>query len=213
MFARPEPDQLAFTYQRLVAGDTTAREKLVQLTFDPLIEVLRFRKEYVRDPDIIHDAVVDAIMDLLRSPQSYQATQSSLWSFLEMAARRNLADRRLSERRRYRRIARFRKNVALSSLASNKNRDKGGLVGVLVDRETSKALWRRVICVIDSMSPTEVEVFKLMISGVRATSEYTRVLGMDVVAPGEQAVAVKRVKDRVRKRLRRLLRITLPCDS
>ncbi len=203
MFAKPDSNQLASVYKRLVAGDAAAPEEMAQLTIEPLTDVLRIGKRGARDASIAYDAAVDAIMDLLRAPQKYATSLSSLWSFLEMAARRNVADRRLGERRRDGRIARLRKNVALSSSASNKNKE--GMLDQLARREASKAFWSRVKGASDSLPSAEAKILELMASGVRATPEYARVLGMVAAPLDEQALAVKRAKDRVRKRLKRRL--------
>ena len=119
-------------------------------------------------------------------------------------ARRNLANLRVSENRRAERIARFRKNVALFPPARNKYEE--GVLDRLVEHEAVEAFWRRVTSVVDPLSSTEAEVFKLMASGERATAEYARVPGVAAAPLGEQRRAVKKAKDRLRKRLRHRLR-------
>ncbi|MHB1768050.1 MAG: hypothetical protein ACYCUV_09400, partial [Phycisphaerae bacterium] len=188
-----------------------APEELAQLAFEPLIDVLRVGQWGTRDASMAHDAAVDAIMELLRSPRTYAPAQSSLWSFLEMAGRRNLANLRLSEQRRAGRVAWLRKNVALCPPARNKNKE--GVLDQLVEREATEAFWCRVNGDVDSLSAAEAQVFRLMASGVRATLEYARVLGMVTAPPGEQRCTVNRVKDRLRKRMRRRLRSIIPCDG
>src|SRR5262249_3709333 len=49
----------------------------------------------------------------------------------------------------------------------------------------------------------ERKVVGLMRAGVRGTAAFGRVLGLTGLPPEEQARAVKRVKDRIKKRLRR----------
>ncbi len=184
MFAKPDPDRLASAYRRIVAGDAAAREELAQLTLEPLAGVLGTGWGRNRDASMAHDAAVDAIMGLLRSPQSYVPARSSLWSFLEMAGRRNLADIRTSERRRSTRIGRGQKNVALRHSAPNKF--NSCLLDRLAEREASDALWCVVNNFVRSLLPAEDRVLKLMASGVRTTPEYARVLGMEATPPGEQ---------------------------
>lgn len=209
LFAKPNPDQLALVYQRLMAGNAAAREELAQLALEPLAKVLSAGWGRDQDADMAHDAAVDAIMDLIVSPCNYTPALSSLWSFLKMAGRRNLVNIRTSEKRRYARIARLQKNVALCPPA--RNTYEAG-VDRLAEREVAEVFGRRVNGVVGSLSPTEVEVFNLMASGVRATLGHARVLGIIDAPPEDQALTVKRAKDRLRKRLRRLLRSTLMAD-
>jgi hypothetical protein len=52
--------------------------------------------------------------------------------------------------------------------------------------------------------PIDRQIMLLMANGVRSTERYARVLGILALPRDEQARQVKRVKDRITKRLRRL---------
>ena len=56
---------------------------------------------------------------------------------------------------------------------------------------------------LDSLPPEEKRVLPLMQDGERHTSAYAEVLGITQLSPLEQAREVKRVKDRLKKRLER----------
>jgi hypothetical protein len=60
-----------------------------------------------------------------------------------------------------------------------------------------------LVAVRDALSEADRAVFGLIEAGVRATAPYAELLGLAGLPPDEQAVAVKRAKERVLKRFQR----------
>jgi DNA-binding CsgD family transcriptional regulator len=205
MFTKPDPEQLLSIHQRLVAGDTIAPAEFAELVIPPLAEVLRITNKDLRDENMADEASTDAVLDFVKSPQVYVHGRSSIWSFLEMAAQRNLSNLLVKERRQQGRIARF-KDVALHDPARKK--DQESPLAFLAELETTGSCRERVNAEIASLSPVEAAVFRLMSDGIRRTDEYAQALGIADKPLKEQRQKVKQVKDRLMKRLKRSLRET-----
>jgi hypothetical protein len=202
MFTKPAAERLLAVHKRLLAGDPVAPAELAYLTIAPLAEALRISSRGLRDESMAHEAATDAVLDLAKSPQSYTPGRSGVWSFLEMAAGRNLANLLLKERRQRGKISRFA-DVALHDPARKKVQDS--VLTSLAETEATGALGQKLNAKVASMSPADAFVINLMSDGVRATAEYARVLGIADRPKDEQKRAVKRVKDRLLKRLKRSL--------
>jgi hypothetical protein len=94
------------------------------------------------------------------------------------------------------------KSVALVSKSGNSIVGVGGEPGLRVPGvEILWRLWRRVCELVPDRG--ERRAFVLMLCGVRETSAYARALRISHLPWGEQCREVKRVKDRLKKRLRR----------
>ena len=205
MFTKPDPELLRSIHQRLVAGDPVAPAEFAELMVPLLAKILRIANKDLRDESMAEEAAIDAILDFVKSPQTYVSDRSSIWSFLEMAARRNLANLLVKEQRQRGRISRF-KDIALHDPARKK--DQESPLAFLAELEITATCRERVNTEIASLSPMEAKVFRLMSDGVRQTDKYVRVLGIADKPMKEQRQKVKQVKDRLMKRLKRALQET-----
>lgn len=136
------------------------------------------------------DAADRALLSFLCSPSRYEPTLGRLGAYLRMAARRDLAN--LLERER-----RARRGIPLDSVAEpadqrNMKRDE-------------EPTWDdpRLAAERAAFDPDERIAFELMLGGTRDTSAFVNSLGLAHLATDKQVVAVKRVKNRVKKRLAR----------
>ncbi len=202
MFTKPDPQRLIELHRRLIADDPVAPSEFAELTVEALTEVIRIGNHDLRDANMADEAATDAILDFLKSPKTFDPGQSSIWSFLEMAARRNLSNLVLKESRQHGKGIRY-KDVALHDPARKKVQESP--LASLTEVEATTTAHEKVDAEVASLSPTEAAVFKLMSDGVRRTADYARALGIADRPAGEQKLAVKQVKDRLMKRMKRSL--------
>ncbi|GBD14702.1 hypothetical protein HRbin25_00583 [bacterium HR25] len=186
-------------HRRLLAADPTAPSEVFHHFHGPLTRRLRARFPQA-DEDTVHDAVVEAIMSYVKNPSRFDPGRSSLLTYLTMVARGDLLNALAKEARRQRRL------VSLESVA------QGGQPGnIMVDApgdgpEGSLEASRSLRYLLEHLpDPTDRQVLGLMLRGERRTEPYARVLGLGDLSLPQQRAAVKRHKDRLKKRMRRLL--------
>lgn len=205
MVNKPDAQSLSTLHQRLLAGDPVAPAEFAEHTVTPLAELLRTLNQGLRDRSMADEAATDAVLDFVKSPQAFDPTRSSVWGFLELAAKRNLANLRLKEQRQRGKISRFH-DVALHDPARKKVQDSP--LASLVASEANAEDQKRLSAEVADLKPEEAQVFRLMREGVRETAEYARALGIVDRPHGEQRAIVKQIKDRLLKRMKRSLRET-----
>ena len=183
-------------YRRLCSGDPTAPAEFVEYWLDPLFRRLRRAYPHV-DEDLVVDAVTDAILALIRHPSSYDPRRGSLGSYLWMSARGDLNN---ALERQNRQRGREGPTDPVELLAHERNfRMQESIEEPAVETAGGQLL----ATVVD---PVDRQVLALMLHGERRTEAYAEVLRITDLPPAEQRRIVKRHKDRIRKRLRRLLR-------
>ncbi len=187
-------------HARLLAGDATAPADLVE-QYLPFL-VARLTRRFPRvDPQEVESAAVQTLFKTAQQPQRYQPDRARLDAYLYMDARGDVLNALESARRR---AAREQPMGPVELIAAARNLSREGddpaeivLGGERVDPSLLDLL-REVF------ADQEWEVVRLMIDDERDTRVYARLLGLEHLPPAEQRRAVKRVKDRLDKRLRRL---------
>ncbi|HKI35489.1 MAG TPA: hypothetical protein VKA46_26775 [Gemmataceae bacterium] len=155
------------------------------------------------DPHLRQTAIHDALFDYVRRPQTYDADRHpDLAAFLRMATHRDLLNGRRREARHHR--------GRVPWLDVELGEDAGNILGreeeplLSLERaeavEQSHALLRLLR---EGFTPPERRVFDLMLAGERATGVFAEALGLESQPAAEQEREVKRVKDRIKKRLER----------
>jgi hypothetical protein len=153
------------------------------------------------DADLRQMAAHDALFNYVQNPGSYKPDRGDLAVFLRMAARRDLWNLLQRERRHH------RDRVAWDSVADavadgNLSRDEEAPAELEQAEETRQ--WRDLLAaLLTNFTEAERQVLDLMLAGERRTAEYALVLGLANLAPAEQEREVKKVKDRIKKRLQR----------
>lgn len=158
----------------------------------PILEravAARFRHA---DSDWVHDAAVDALLEYATHPQTYDPSRGvPLWKWLVYPARRNLLNRVKSEYRR-RSVEIYASNVERLEPATDDRLEHG------LDLNDLKAK------MFHDWSAAERKILLLWISGERRTARFAEAIGADTLTSDRQRIEVKRLKDRVLRRLRRL---------
>ena len=183
--------------RRLRERDPVAPTEFCERFLPILLADRRWVRGATRDAHVIEEAVHDALFDFVKRPEVYNPSLSPLVSYLRRSARGDLLNILNREERHAKRRAPL-EAVELRPPAGNEQQSPPALPGG-VSREL---LLRRLR---DELpDPRDWEALCLMLDGVRQTAVYARLYGLADLPLAEQARAVKRHKDRVKQRARRL---------
>lgn len=154
------------------------------------------------DPHLRQSAAHDALLGYFLRPESYDPHRGDLGTFLRVTARSDLCNLLRSEGRHHRR------RVAWPVVELDQ--ESGYFSGVADDPATQAdrqeeaeqwaAFWGELR---ERLSGEERRVLDLMLAGERRTAAFAEAAGLCHLAPEEQRREVKRVKDRIKKRLER----------
>ena len=193
-------------HARLLAGDPTATADLLARHYEGLIAWMVACNPCLDEHDCV-TAAHDAIIALCKRPASYKPERSPLVAYLRMSAKGDL--RNLQERQR----RHHGRDVAMEAVELSPEAGKY-LQDADADPERVVLRWERVRAMIDAqpavpevvraaLTPGEAAALALMRQGERRTEAYARPLGIAHLPAAEQRREVKRVKDRLHKRLER----------
>ena len=189
-------------HARLLVGDPLAKEETCE-RYLARITVWLQGKYRTTDPDVVHDAVVDALLDYVERPAQYDPSRRSLIGYLRMAAERDLQNARPRHVRR-REQESGGDPVELEASGGNREIAQGRDVGdEVADAEAAARLRAEAMALMED--DQERIVLGLLLDGVRETTAFANGLGWSHLAPADQRDRVNRLKDRVTKRLRRRL--------
>jgi hypothetical protein len=179
------PEEL---HAQICKGKLEAIERLWTAMLPPFERSLR-RVFPCADRDVCVAAAGDAILEYLQKPAAFDPKRGvPLNRFLYQAALRNVADFLRAERRRHAREAMY----------ANEMRQCRSDEGVLV--EDPQCDWTAIGCLV-GLSDAECTAARLWLSGERRTQVLARALAVQQASVTEQRVIVKKLKDRIRKRL------------
>lgn len=193
------PEEYDF-HRRLIAGDDpTASTELAEQLYIGLVLHTQARAGNA-DPVLVEEAVGQALLDYIDRPERYNPELASLQAYLLNAAYRDYQNARAKEDRKTRKNeSLFREETLVDTIPDDAaERDLGKLLAELRADE----IWSTI----EAAFPDRIEreIIMLIANDVRATETYAQVLGIANLPPDERAREVKRVKDRIIKRLRRL---------
>ncbi|GAC1639433.1 MAG: hypothetical protein NVS4B2_28880 [Chloroflexota bacterium] len=202
----PTQEEALGLHRRLLEGDVVASSEVAMAYLDWLAEWVIARNPSV-DRHLCETAAEDALLGLMRRPASYKPERASLEAYLRMSASGDLKNALRSEARRRQRQANL-EAVELSPDMRKYLQDGDGDPARIVEiREWRDERMRETIAVpqavLDGLSPQEREVLELMHIKERKTEIFAAVLGISHLPPDDQRSEVKRVKDRLTKRVER----------
>jgi len=186
-------------HARLVAWDPTAPADLAVEHLGPLVSWLltTFR---TMDPHDLEEIAVDLMMSLAQRPEQFDPSKSGLDAYLRMAARGDLRNAIRNTKRRMRHEVAV-DDVELVALAGNSQGAGEEAIDVLERRESERRVFELIR---PSCTDVEWRVVCLIVAGERRTRVFAEVLGIADRDGAEQKREVKRAKDRLIKRIRRL---------
>lgn len=197
----PSQDDALQMVQRLWDRDPTASADFARTWLAPLSNWLQ--QIYPRtSEDQRLDAAEDTILSLIKNPHQYNPDKSDLLPFLKMSARRDLENLLRKEQRH--------QHVPLQNSVED-SADDGKYLQIDDDpsfamqlEETRNAQDDPVLKQIRlGLNEQERAVLDLMRGGERKTITYAAVLGIQDQSQTEQERQVKRIKDRIIKRIER----------
>ena len=183
-------------HERLLANDPVAPADVFGMVVPVLERYLRYQFPSMGpgvDPDIYVTAVYDALTGYFKNPGNYDPTRSGLMTYLRLAARRDLQNLLAKESRH------ARGRVSLHSVEFDRS-DGNDLSETVADSIDGERLSEEMT---KDMTPSERDVFDLMVEGERSTEAAAHVLGIVHLPARDQVKEVKRVKDRIKKRIQR----------
>ena len=188
--------ELLELHNRLMSDDPVVTEEMFRIFVPELERHLRVRFPSLAvgvDPDIRTLAVYEALTDYFKNPGKYDPSKRGLMGYLRMAAKGDMQNLLRKESRHVTGRVSF-EDVEFRQSSGN---DISEMVAEDIDgRRAVDELTRE-------MSPDEQAVFSLMLEGERSTHTAAEVMGIGHLAPAEQSREVKRVKDRIKKRIQR----------
>lgn len=197
--AKSTPDrqaELLDLHNRLLSHDPVATEEMFSLVAPELEKHLRLRFPSLAvgvDPDIYLSAVYEALTDYFKNPRKYNPAKSGLLTYLRLACRRDLQNLLRKESRH------VSGRVSLESVEYSRS-DGNDISDRIADELDGQRL---VADLTQGMTSDERAVFALMMEGERSTRVAAEVMNIGHLSSGEQRRQVKRVKDRIKKRIRR----------
>lgn len=177
------------------AGDPTASSRVFTVLLEPLIDWLSFRWRNERDAERVRDFAIDSIIGYLESPERYDPARASLLTYLRLDAHGDLLNDH--DRRQRQRERREEASVELEDEIRNSSTDE-----YPSDREEPEL---RLVDAREAL-PDERDrrAIFLMMEGERSTETFAEVWELTDLPAQQQAAEVKRNKDRIKARLRRL---------
>jgi hypothetical protein len=193
-------------HRRLVAGDATAPADLVQLFLDYLSAWLV--KKNARVPEALClEAAEDALISLIKTPASFKIERGMrLAAYLLMSAQGDLRNILRRERRAQKNQIRL-EDVELSAAGGKCLAvDDDPSLPLAMEEDTAWAVKTVIAPAREGLSEAESRALDLILCGERKNARFAEVLGLQHLPIEGQEAAVKRVKDKLKKRIKRLSR-------
>jgi RNA polymerase sigma-70 factor (ECF subfamily) len=179
----------------VLAGHPTAPARVFNLLLEPLIDWLGFRWRNPRDFERVRDVAVDSIIGYLEDPTRYNQEKASLLTYLRMDAHGDL----VNDHKKSKNTRELLTDSTIELEASERNSTIDEYPSDRDPPEVSLTVVRQAL-------PDERDrrAVLLLLDGERSTAAYAEVWGLTRLAPQVQVAEVKRHKDRLKARLRRL---------
>jgi hypothetical protein len=192
-----DPTTLAAVHVRLIAGDPSASADLIEMAYGPLIgHALKRHGSFGVDQDRARDLALKALADLIEHPEQFDpAKGGSLFGFLCMVVNGDAINAGEIEKNRAEKFSRhavevlkvggnFYQTTPEIRMDAQRIMEKHGLE-IIVDEG-------------------DKEVLVLFLQEERDYAAYARALGIEHLAPQDRDAEVKKRKDRIEMRLKRL---------
>lgn len=199
----PEGAHALDMHARLLVGDPVASSDLAEAFLDPLATWLHRTNSGI-DPHLCDQAAEDAILALIDNPKSFNPDRGALDVYLRMSARGDLRNLLAKETRHGSRRAGI-ETVELFAADRNHMQEIADPAHILERAEAmeTQMLRRTLDSVQPSLNRQEAAVLSLMADGERKTEAYASILGVSHLSLAAQRQEVKRIKDRLKRRLER----------
>lgn len=190
-------------HNRLLQGDPRAPGEVMDCMYEPLVHRLASTNPAIWrvDDSIVIDAVIDALESYIKRPEQFNPQRGGLFAYLAMSAQGDLRNALARLRRERARLVSL-DPVAHDRASGNDSVDSSGDVPAEELSPSLRALCQAVMQVRQELRDhREQKVLDLIIEGERRTEIFARVLQLKGMPPSEQVREVKRVKDRIKRRI------------
>ncbi len=205
--ALPSPEDELNLHRRLVDGDPTSTADLAAQYLDFLVAWLEERNVRRIRQEFLVEAAEDAIISLMKSPKSFAPERNRaihpLFAYLCMAAQRDLQNILAREKRQ------VGGQTSLDSVAQLPDAWKylGNHDDPLLHLQNREELAQGNQTILEptrnGLSDEEQQAMHLMLDGERKTAVFARTLHIEHLPTPQQRREVKRVKDKLKKRIKR----------
>ena len=198
----PASEQDRRLHGRLLNGDPTAPSDVAVAFLDSLIDWLRETNPRL-PPDTHVQAAEDAILALIHNPRSYAPEERDLEEYLRMSAQGDLRNILKREQRHHRHRIPWA-SVELSEDAGKYlGREDDPSLPIQLAEQSRELADTVPEAVRRTLSEKERRVLELILVRERRTAVYAEACGILHLTPQEQRREVKRLKDRLKKRMER----------
>ncbi len=194
--------QLTF-HRRIVGHDPTAFAELCEIALPHLISFLAqgFPGQDAHQRETI---AIDILLDYYQRPEQFDPGRLALFAYLRMAAKYDMLNQIRKNQRRNQRLEPIDGEIVELRLSGGNQYRKEDSLQEWVEQFTDLSLREILVEVETQLEGPEVQVLSMMLEGVKSTAEYAEALGITPLDEPAQRREVKRVKDRIMKRLERL---------
>lgn len=192
----PDHNWYRHIHAQLLAGDPAAPAELAHATWQPLVAKLRQKHPRLKHTDLLVDAASDALVAYIKQPRQFDPQRRGLFGFLVMAAEGDLRNE-LAKISRRRRTEELTDNVELPAFRG-KERPKAADPSAKVELQRLRARIHTIF-----KDPRDREAVETLLDGERSTTAFATIWGLEGLSVKQQAIEVKRHKDRIQKVLQR----------
>ncbi len=194
-------DALAL-HQRLLARDPTASNDLAEVYIGPLVAWLAEVAPRV-EPEIREDAAGDALLTLIRNPESYSPILQTLEAYLRMSAHGDMLNALAKEQRHRKHETPCGDVELLAESGKYGGHDSDPGLSLRIAEEEQDTLSTIPESVRRRLSETDLRAAQLVVQGERSYAVFAELYGLLHLPADEQARTVKRHKDRLKMMLKR----------
>lgn len=190
-------------HQRILAADPIAFAELCEVAL-PMLSLFLQAQFPQQNPHLCDTTAVDCLLAYRGRPQQYDPDKLALFAYLRMAVRRDMLNAIDSRQRRTRHLTDIDHPDMQTQLAVESEMSETMVLDDWLVEYTQLSRTEIQNRVAELMTDEELQALWLMLDGVRDSDRYVQVLGITHLDKPAQRRAVKQVKDRIKKRLRRL---------
>ena len=189
-------------HQRLLAQDPTASNDLADAYLEMLVVWLR-ETDAAAPEDVRMEAAEDAVLALIRMPESYCPDKQTLKAYLRMSARSDLRNLLRKERRHNKGRMQWASVELLPDAGKYLGRNEDPSLSLRLAEERQSITGAVLDSVRRGLSETDQRALELILIKERKTSVYAKLYGLLHLSAKEQRIEVKRHKDRLKNMVKR----------
>lgn len=191
------PEEYDFHCRILARNDPIAFSMLAEQVYTSLVQRVQRRAGKDADSAMVEEAVGTALLDYRDAPERYDPNRMDLQSYLAMTAYRDFQNAQSKEQR----MAKHIKLLPQNELQQLEIEDSTATYETRESEVREQELWQAIDATFPD--PIERQIVLLMLNKVHSYEPYARLLDLDTLPRHEQRNYVDRIKERLRKRLRR----------